>query len=219
MPRITALEVNQRNRELVKLYLDDEFVMNLPHLEAATLAIGQPLSQSELKALADTGAEQRAFDRAVRFLSYRPRSAEEVHRNLRKHKVADSLIELVLQRLQRLGYLDDMGFAKFWLDNRARFRPMGPRALRHELCGKGVADEIIDGLLADIEVDDAAYRAAAGRANRIKRTTRPAFRRKLSGLLRRRGFETDTIRDVVLRLEREFEESDAGYFLPDSAEI
>ena len=218
MPVITALEVNQRDRERVKLYLDDEFVMNLPHLEAAKLAIGQPLSQQELEVLADTGAEQRAFDRAVRFLSYRPRSAEEVRRNLLKYKVADSLIALVLERLEGLGYLDDLGFARFWLENRARFKPMGPRALRYELRSKGVADEIIETLLADIEVDDAAYRAAVGRAKSIRQTTRQAFRQKLSGLLRRRGFEADTIRDVVLRLERECEATDADYFLGDAAE-
>ena len=218
MPVITALEVNQRDIERVKLYLDDEFVLSLPHLEAAKLAIGQPISQKELDALADTDAEQRAFDRALRFLSYRPRSAEEVRRNLKKHKVDDALIAPVLERLERLGYLDDVGFAKFWLENRARFKPMGPRALRYELRSKGVADDLIETLLADAQVEDAAYRAAAGRANRIKRTTRQAFRRKLSGLLRRRGFEADTIRDVVLRLEREFEAADVDYFLPDAAE-
>lgn len=218
MPVITALEVNQRDRERVKLYLDDEFVMSLPHLEASQLVIGQQLSQKEIEALADTGAEQRAFDRAVRFLSYRPRSAEEVRRNLAKNNVADSHIAPVLQRLERLGYLDDVGFAKFWLENRARFKPMGPRALRYELRSKGVADEVIETLLAEIEVDEAAYRAAAGRAKRIKRTTRQAFRQKLYGMLRRRGFEADTIRDVVLRMERQFEAADAGYFLPDAAE-
>ena len=151
MPVITALEINQRDKEFVKLYLDDEFVMSLPQLEAAKLVIGQPISQQEVEVLADAGAEQRAFDRAVRFLSYRPRSTEEVRRNLAKHKVADSLIAPVLSRLERLGYLDDLGFAKFWLENRARFKPMGPRALRYELRSKGVADDIVETLLADIE--------------------------------------------------------------------
>ena len=215
---ITALDINQRDKERVKLYLDDEFVMSLPNLEAAKLSIGQRLSQREIEALADTGAEQRAFDRAVRFLSYRPRSAEEVRRNLVKHKVAEPLIAPVLERLQRLGYLDDLGFARFWLENRNRFKPMGPRALRYELRSKGIADEIIETTLADIEEDEAAYRAAAGRASRFGRTTRQAFRQKLNGLLRRRGFESQTIRDVVLRLEREYEATDSGYFLDDASQ-
>ena len=218
MPVVTALEVNQRDKELVKLYLDDEFAMSLPQLEAAKLTIGQPLSPQDVEALADARAEQRAFDRAVRYLSYRPRSTEEVRRNLVRHQVADSLIASVLVRLERLGYLDDLGFAKFWLENRARFKPMGARALRYELRAKGIADEIIETLLAEFEEEAAAYRAAAGQARRIQRSTRQAFRRKLSQMLRRRGFEADTIREVVLRLERECEELDTGCFLRDAEE-
>ena len=218
MPVVTALEVNQRDKALVKLYLDDEFVMSLPQLEAAGLAIGQPLSQQEVEALADARAEQRVFDRAVRFLSYRPRSVEEVRRNLAKHEVADSLITAALARLEGLGYLDDRGFAEYWLENRARFKPMGERALRYELRAKGIADDIIETSLADFEEEEAAYRAAARQASRIRGTTRQVFRRKLSQMLRRRGFEADTIRDVVLRLESECEELDAGRFLRDAEE-
>ena len=218
MPVVTALEVNQRDKALVKLYLDDEFVMSLPQLEAARLAIGQPLSQQEVEALADARAEQRAFDRAVRFLSYRPRSAVEVRRNLAKHEVANSLITATLARLEGIGYLDDRGFAEFWLENRARFKPMGARALRYELRAKGIADDIIETLLADFEEEEAAYRVAAGQASRIRGTTRQVFRRKLSQMLRRRGFKADTIRDVVLRLESECEELDAGCYLRDAEE-
>ena len=218
MPVITGLEVNQRNRERVKLYLDDESVMSLPRQAAAALAVGQPLSQREVDALADSEAAQRAFERALRFLAGRPRSAEEVRRNLAKHEVADSHIALALERLQGLDYLDDFGFAKFWLENRARFKPLGPRALRYELRSKGVADDIIETLLEDIDVDDAAYYVAARKANRIRQPSRQAFRRKLNGLLYRRGFEPDTIRKVMLRLERELEEKDRDYFLPDAAE-
>ena len=218
MPVVTALEVNRRDKELVKLFLDDEFVMSLPQLEAARLAVGQPLSQNEVAALADARSEQRALDRALRFLSYRPRSTEEVRRNLARHGAPDSLIATVLARLEGLGYLDDLGFARFWLDNRARFKPMGARALRYELRAKGIADDIIETSLADVEEEEAAYRAAAAQASRIGGTTRQAFRRKLSGMLRRRGFEADTIRDVVLRLESEWEELDAGCFLRDAEE-
>ena len=218
MPVVTALEVNLRDKNLVKLYLDDEFVMNLPQMAAARLAIGQPLSQQEVEALADARAEQRAFERAVRFLSYRPRSVEEVRRNLARHKVADSLISPVLARLEELGYLDDRGFSEFWLENRARFKPMGARALRYELRAKGIADDIIETSLADFDEEEAAYRAAAGQASRIGRTTRQAFRRKLSQMLRRRGFEADSIRDVTLRLERECEALEAGCFLRDAEE-
>ena len=120
---------------------------------------------------------------------------------------------VVIERLQQRGYVDDLEFARFWVSNRDRFKPMGSRALRYELRQKGVDDEIIDSLLAEADEDESAYRAARARMSRYRGFTRQAFRQKLRGLLRRRGFSESTIRDAALRLQAELESSDPGYFL------
>ena len=212
MPVITALEVSQRNADRVKLYLDDKFAMDLPLLEAARLQRGQCLTQAEIDALADDKLIQSAYDRAVHFLSYRPRSSEEVRRYLTKKTMAESTIAVVIDRLQAREYLDDLAFARFWIENRNRFKPMAPRALRYELRQKGIGDEIINTLLSEVDAGDAAYRAAEGRVHRYKGDSRQVFRRKLSGLLRRRGFDMETVNDVVLRLQLELDESECGFF-------
>ena len=95
---------------------------------------------------------------------------------------------------------------------------MAPRALRYELRGKGVDDDIIGDLLSQFDEDDAAYRAAQARSPRFRGRTRDAFRDKVSGMLRRRGFGIETINDVVLRLQKELEESEPGYFRADELE-
>ena len=218
MPVITALEAHHRNNERVRLYLDDEFAMEVPVLEAASLHHGQCLTNVEVEALAELGAVQRAFDRAVNYLSYRPRSADEIRRYLANKAVPESLIAIVVERLQRRGYLDDLDFARLWIENRDRFKPMASLALRYELRKKGVEDGIIDTLLSEFDADDSAYRAAVGRIQRYKGITRQEFRQKLSGMLRRRGFGAETIRDVVLRLQRELDESETDYFRLDAAE-
>lgn len=216
MPVITALEVHRRKTEYVKLFLDDEFAMDLPLLKAAQLRRGQILTEAEVNALAEAGAFQRAFDRAVRFLSFRPRSTEEVRRYLAGSDVEKSVVSAVIERLRERAYLDDLAFAAFWLDNRIRFKPMAPRALRYELWQKGVADGIIDAVLSDLDADEAAYRAAKGRIQRYRGNTRPVFRRKLSVMLGRRGFDGDTINDVILRLQHELSESEESFFGSDA---
>ncbi len=212
MPVITALEVSQRNTDRVKLYLDDKFAIDLPLMQAAQLRRGQSLTQAEIDALADVRQIQNAYDRAVRFLSYRPRSSEEVRRYLAKNAVAESTIEVAIERLQNRAYLDDQAFAKLWIDNRSRFKPLAPRALRYELQQKGIAAETIDALLSEVDAGDAAYRAAEGRVNRYRGKSRQVFRRKLSGVLCRRGFDMATVNDVVSRLQLELEESESGFF-------
>ncbi len=216
MPVVTGLEVHQRDNERVRLFLDDVYVLDLPLMEAARLSRGQTLTDAEVDQLSDARRLQQAYDLALRYLSYRPRSTEEVRRHLVKKKVPDIQIAEALERLRKNGYVDDMEFARFWITDRDRFKPMGSRALQYELRQKGVDDEIVDALLADIDEEASAYRAAQTRMSRFRGFTRQAFRQKLSAMLRRRGFDEYTIKDVVLRLQAEIEERDPGYFQDDT---
>ncbi len=218
MPVVTALEAHRRNRERVKLFLDDEYVMDLPLATAADLRRGQCLTSAEIEDLADAGALQWAYDTAVRFLAYRPRSAEEVRRRLARERVPATLQSAVVERLLQRGYLDDVAFARFWRENRERFKPLAPRALRYELRQKGIAEDIIDSQLAPMDVGAAAYRAAEARARRYRGGTRQRFREELGALLRRRGFDTETIREVVRRLQQDLENADNGYFRDEAAD-
>ncbi len=218
MPVVTGLEVHQRDKARIRLFLDDEYALDLPLMAAARLNQGQTLTDSEVAALCGAESLQRAFDQALRFLSYRPRSSAEVRRHLVKKKVPDSLIAIVIERLQRRDYVDDMEFARFWIANRERFKPMGSRALRFELRQKGIEDEIVDALLAEVDEEAAAIRAAQARLPRYRGSARLEFRQKLNALLRRRGFEADVIRAAILRLQAELEEQEPGYFQGDDAD-
>lgn len=216
MPVVTDMEVHQRDKERVRLFLDDEYVLDLPLMEAARLSRGQTLTDSEVDQLADARRLQRAYDLALRYLSYRPRSTEEVRRHLAKKQLPDSRIAEVLERLRQRGYVDDMEFARYWISSRDRFKPMGLRALKYELRQKGVDDEIVDALLAEVDEEASAIRAAQTRMSRYRGSSPQAFRHKLSAMLRRRGFGEYTIRDIVLRLQLELEERDPGYFQDDA---
>lgn len=213
MPVITALEVQKRNKDRVNVYLDDEFAFGLPIMEAAKLRKGQTLTSTEIDALTDEDAIQKAVDRAMDYLSYRPRSTQEVRQNLVKKEIPESVIDIAISRLERLGYLDDVAFARFWIENRDNFKPMSPRALRYELRQKGVEDNVLDSLLDEIvDVHESAYRAIEKRKWRFKGKTRQEFKHKLSGTLQRRGFYYGVISDVIQQLMEELEEEDPDYF-------
>lgn len=218
MPVVTGLEIHQRDKERVRLFLDDEYALDLPLMEAARLSRGQTLTDSEVDELSGAESLQRAYDQAIRFLSYRPRSAAEVRRYLVRKKAPESLIAAVIERLRRRDYVDDMAFARYWISNRDRFKPMGSRALRFELRQKGIDDEIVDGLLAKVDEAEAAFRAAQARLSRYRGYTRQAFGQKLSALLRRRGFGEYAIREVIPRLQAELEEREPDYFHEDDAD-
>lgn len=212
MPIITALRVQTGGKGRVSLYLDDEFAFDLPLICAAGLRAGQELSEREIKALDSKNKEQAAYDRAVNYLSYRPRSAEEVRRHLVKSGISDSVAATAVDRLRQQGVIDDVSFARFWIENRERFKPMAPRALHYELTQKGLSPDIIDDLLPAIDAEASAERAAEKQVWRYRGKSRIDFRHRLGSWLYRRGFDRDTIHNVIDRLEAELDQSEPRYF-------
>ena len=203
---ITSLRFQKRTPDRVNVYLDGKFAFGMPAVEAARLRVGQFLSDAEIGRLQACDLEQKAYDRAVRFLSYRPRSQAEVRQHLARAGLDEGVVEAVLARLVNHGYLDDAEFARFWVENRQRFRPRGAHTLRQELQRKGLDNETIGGALTDLDPLAEAYQAARPRALRLAgvlASTPLAFRRKLHDFLLRRGFDYDVIKQVVSRLEQE----------------
>lgn len=197
---ITALEIQKRNKERVNVYLDGDYSFSLTLIEAARLHRGQVLSDDDIAALQAQDAVEKAVDRAVRFLSFRPRSVQEIRRNLSQKGVAEPTVEAALARLEKLGYVDDEAFARFWVNNRDDFNPKGPRALRQELRQKGIANSIIDQALAAVDFTDAATRAVQRQVKRWQTLDQPAFKQKVYEFLARRGFLNETIKDVTTQL-------------------
>jgi regulatory protein len=200
---ITALVTQKRNKERVNVYLDGEFAFGLALIEALKLHKGQQLSDDDIARLKALDEIEVAHDRALNFLSYRPRSSEEVRRNLHQKEFAEQTIETVIERLTGAGLLDDAAFARYWVDNRERFEPRSRRALRYELRQKGVPDAAIQAALGDLDEEDAAYRAASARLRRYARADEETFRKGLGNYLARRGFAYGIVRDVLNRLWQE----------------
>lgn len=198
---ITALEVQARNRERVNLFLDGEFAFSVSQMDAARLRSGQALTAADVAALQAEGDISAAIDSAVRLLAHRPRSIAEIQRNLARKGVSQQVVDATVERLSAMGYLDDAAFARFWVEDRNRFRPRGPKALRFELRQKGVDDAVIDEALTQtLDAAEAAHRAAYRHASRLKGMTRREFRARVGAFLQRRGFSHDTTQDVVARL-------------------
>jgi len=201
MPQeITALRFQKRNKNRVNVYIDGAFAFGLAAIEAARLKVGQTLSEEEIAHLKQADDVERAHEKALNFLSYRPRSTAEVRRNLRKKDLDDDVINAAIGRLERAGLLDDLAFAQYWVDNRKRFNPRGPRALRHELRRKGVSHAIIDEALVNLDEGEAVRQAAETGARKLARYESKAFRRKLTAYLARRGFTYSVIKPVVQEL-------------------
>jgi regulatory protein len=211
MHKITAIEPQQKNPQRVNIYLDGEFAFGLARFTTGWLKVGQELSEEKVAALQVEDANEMAYQKALHFLSYRPRSSAEVRQNLTKRGTPEPLVEETLNRLQRAGLVNDQEFARAWVENRNTFQPRSKLALRMELRRKGLSDEIVQPVL-DEQVDEEAlaFEAARKYARRLTGLEWFEFRQKLSGFLARRGFSYTTLSPVVSEVWKETQTADAG---------
>lgn len=151
---------------------------------------------------ARTRTSEGAFEAGVRYLGPRPRSILELRRHLTKKGYDEKAVAVALDRLRELGYADDATFARYWLEQRRRFRPKGDLALRSELRAKGIDSALVDEVLAAERGSESAA-AQAALATRLPRwdALPPAERKaKAHAFLLQRGFSYETVEEVLARL-------------------
>jgi regulatory protein len=206
---ITALTVQKKRKDRVNVYLDGQFGFGVQDIVASRLRVGQRLSDDDIARLEEEDAFEKAYNSALGFLSYRPRSEAEVQRNLRGKDIPDPIIGAVLERLAHAGFLNDEEFAEYWVEQRERFKPRSARMLRHELRQKGVAAQHIDSAVDTVDEAESARRLAVKRAARYTHLDREAFWQKLAGYLQRRGFRYATIKPILQELWQEIEDANS----------
>jgi regulatory protein len=142
------------------------------------------------------------YEAAVLYLGNRPRSVTEIRRHLRGKRYDDEAVDGAIDKLRAQRYVDDLDFAKYWIEQRSRFRPKGDRALVSELSNKGVARETIDAALGETPAEsegDRARRAIARQLMRWESLEPPERKRKIHAFLAQRGFGYDVIDEVIAR--------------------
>jgi regulatory protein len=205
---ITAIKVQKRNPQRVAIYLDGEFAFGLARIVAAWLNVGKALSDEEILRYQEQDTLEVAYQKALHFISYRPRATAEVQKKLVEKGFSEAVIVETLDRLQRNGLLDDAQFAQAWVENRTTFRPRSRRVLAFELRQKGIVDETIDQALGEaIDEESLAYEAGQRPARRLAGLEAREFRTRVGAFLARRGFPYDVVRPVVDRLWSEFHQA------------
>jgi len=152
---------------------------------------------------------QKLLGFALHYVSIRLRSEKEIReyilKKIRQWGLSQSLGQQILTRLEELGYVDDLKFSQAFISARNQFRPKGKFLLVRELKLKGVEEDIIkkalDYTLTSLE--DAptqmvlARRAAEKKLRGLTGYSRQECRDKLYSFLLRRGFDHDTIRNLI----------------------
>jgi len=132
----------------------------------------------------------RVYDAALRFLGARPRSEREIRTRLARHQFAPEMVDGAIERLRRVGLVDDAAFRRVLGRARQTHRPRGGRLLKQELRSKGIdQDTAAAAIPTDDDADD-AYRAAARKAHSLRALDERTFKQRLGAFLRAAALTT-----------------------------
>ncbi len=160
---ITAITAQKRNTQRLNISLDGEYAFSLDRLTAAWLKVGRKLSPEEIVSLQEKDEQEVAFNRALRYLSYRARSEAEMRKYLSDKGFSDHVSQTVIDRLKDERLINDPRFAQDWIDNRVSFRPRSQTQLRFELRNKGLSEDLIEDALQEADLDDIELACVAGK--------------------------------------------------------
>ena len=150
----------------------------------------------------DPHADPESVARTIllRRLDAAPRTRKELADDLRKRDVPEDIAERVLDRFVEVGLIDDAAYAHAWVASRQRTRGIARPVLRQELRRKGIDDELIATVLAEVDPDEEAERArglVARKLPSLARFDRPTQQRRLVSMLVRRGYSQGLAYGIV----------------------
>lgn len=192
-----------------RVVLDGGLILRVRPDDVAALGLrpGIDLDAAALDALRGSAEVVLATEMTLRLLAVRLRSRRELNDRLRRHGITAEVRRRVLDRLTEDGFLDDLRFARAWIQGRLTTRPSGRVRLRAELLRKGVAAEVIEQALREAfamaDEQELAVAVARARLRRYRGESPEVASRRLAGVLHRRGFSAGAIaralRDVLGR--------------------
>lgn len=201
--RVTAIERQKRNQGRVNVYLDGVFAFGLNEevMFRNPIHEGDGLSESFIDGVLLHDERVRAKAKALRLLSHRALTTDELRQKLLDREFSERTAERVIKDLSRVGLLNDEAFASSYVHSRMIQRPCSKKLLTLELKHKGIGEE------AAVEAVEAAYgpdseEAVAGELFRTKMASLKGedarkARKKAVEFLFRRGFDWELIRSAM----------------------
>ena len=213
MAKITAIVAQKNNSKRFSIFIDGVFSFGADEdlMVDYRLIIGKEVLAEDIDKMIFESEVGKLMKRIYNLLSIRLRSENEIRRYIknlsykRKLKgsslISDTAVNLLIEKLNKKGLINDLQFAKSWVDSRRKNKKRGIKALRAELFLKGIDREVIkqvldEDLMGQSE-EQLADEALIKKLKLWKNLSKLEFKKKAYSYLARNGFDFSIISAVV----------------------
>jgi regulatory protein len=195
--KISSIKQQVKQAGRYSIFVDGKYSFSLSEgaLIEHKLASGQELDAEQVKRFKQLSADDKLYNRTLRYVAMRPRSRWEIQFYLQRKEASPTLIDIILNKLSKIGLIDDYKLALAFVHDRQLLRPTSRRRLVAELKKKRIDTEIIDKAIGQNPEDETVALQAVVRQKR--KTSKYQDDTKLMQYLARQGFGYQDIKNAL----------------------
>ncbi len=195
--KITSIQSQVKQAGRYSIFVEGKYAFSLSAdaLLEAHLANGQELTAADVEQYKRLSSEDKAYNLTLAYVARRMRSEGELMDYFRRKGYAPELSAGIMEKLRRLGFVDDAEFARRWVENRRNLHASSTKKLRLELRQKKVADSVIRQVLAEDETDERQLLREL--VEKKRKMSRYQDDQKLMAYLARQGFNYDDMKSAI----------------------
>ncbi|MDO8638863.1 MAG: RecX family transcriptional regulator [Candidatus Daviesbacteria bacterium] len=211
MLKITSVEVQKKNPHRFNIFIDGKFAFGADEdlVVDRRLIVGKEFETHDIEKLLFEAEVGKLMERMYGLFNVRLRSEKEIRDYLKnlsykrkikdREEISEASIELLIDKLKQKKLINDLEFAKAWME--ARSKKKGKIAIKLELMQKGIDREIIEEVISYQPSDGSeglvAEKLLSKKLNLWKNLSPVEFKKKSIDYLLRRGFEYELVRNIV----------------------
>lgn len=211
LAKVTKIQA-QKRKGRYNVYLDGEYAFPVGETTLVDFRLmnGVELDDKQIKEIKSRENINKAYGDAVNYLSYQLRTKKEMRDYLYKKEYGSPVVYSVMERLEKLNYLDDEAYAQSFINTQLNTTANGPKIIQQKMVQKGVPSVIIEDKLSEIDEDRLLENATEFASKQVRKQRRKSFQQMITKLkqgLYQKGYSGDIVSQAIddLDLERDDE--------------
>ena len=202
---ITAIKQQEKLKGRYSVFVDGKYAFSLSDtaLLDARLTQNMELTGEDLKSYKQLSLDDKVYGNALRYAAMRLRSRWELESYLQRKQASPDLAIQIMDKLERIGMINDLAFAQSWVENRHLLRPTSKRKLQQELQAKRLSGDIIQQVLQADETTD--QESLSEIIQRKHRQSKYQDNLKLMQYLARQGYGYSDIKSALESCDQDAE--------------
>lgn len=153
--KITALELQKRQKNRYNLYLDQEFYMGIHEdvIVNLNLHVNQEIDKAFLQDVIYEEELAKYKQKALNYATYKLRSRKEILDYLNKDEINPNVRDQIIHFLEKYAFINDDNYTKAFIHDKATINRHSLKRIKYDLKKKGISSHMIEDAIYELEDD------------------------------------------------------------------